>query len=65
MIFVYIFSFRNKDLVFNISLKYITVHNIVIMPCGIEIASTIELTFFSVSLLQKMIVEEMQDWNQK
>lgn len=46
---------------FNISLKYITVHNIVIMPCGIEIASTIELTFFSVSLLQKMIVEEMQD----
>lgn len=61
MIFVYIFSFRNKDLVFNISLKYITVNNIVIMPCGIEIASTIELTFFSVSLLQKMIVEEMQD----
>lgn len=34
------------------------------MPCGIEIASTIELTFFSVSVLQKMIVEEMQDWNQ-
>lgn len=61
MIFVYIFSFRNKDLVFDISLKYITVNNIVIMPCGIEIASTIELTFFSVSLLQKMIVEEMQD----
>lgn len=61
MIFAYIFSFRNKDLVFNISLKYITVNNIVIMPCGIEIASTIELTFFSVSLLQKMIVEEMQD----
>lgn len=61
MIFVYIFSFRNKDLVFNISLKYISVNNIVIMPCGIEIASTIELTFFSVSLLQKMIVEEMQD----
>lgn len=61
MIFAYIFSFRNKDLVFNISLKYITVHNIVIMPCGIEIASTIELTFFSVSLSQKMIVEEMQD----